>query len=521
MRHFHSYGPVDPELHYCVPRTELISRCADQLVGSPDKGGHYFTIWAARQTGKTWLMRRAMDEIRKRHGDRFHVATLSIQDIVFSDTDPPGEFLARVPDLFRIWLGLTIPAPTTYTGFGDLFRKSNALFDRPLILLIDEFDRLPSPVIDAVVSQFRALYLNHEGVVLHGLALIGVRAPFNVQRGLHMPNLTQDEVVDMFQQFRQEHQQPIQPQVVSTLYDLVRGQPGLIGWFGELLTEKYNPVPPAPIDQRCWQRVYAAACQIEPNNTLLNLLSKAKAPYLSQVVQIFNRTDVPFSFGQDWCNYLYQNGIIDFEETPGTDGQPLYVCRFSSPFVQQRLFSDLSSAIFQRPGPGDVLPLDLLDDLDDVFTPQGIMTVPILSRYAAYLSRLSAAGAAPWKDQPLRKDLRPMEAVGHFHLYNWLSAALGKTCLVSPEFPTGNGTVHLVLRWEGHTSLIEVKSFTNLREMKAGQQQAAGYAERLKQSTATLAVFVPTRDEETLRKLSGPRVLGEVTVHTVALPFGG
>ena len=44
--------------------------------------------------------------------------------------------------------------------------------------------------------------------LLHGLALIGVRAvlgvenvkgsPFNVQRSLHIPNLTHDEVVYLF-----------------------------------------------------------------------------------------------------------------------------------------------------------------------------------------------------------------------------------------------------------------------------------------------------------------------------------
>ena len=62
MRTFFSYGPVDCEEHFCVPRKELIDRCVSQLVGNIEKGGHYFTIWAPRQTGKTWLMR----EVRRR-----------------------------------------------------------------------------------------------------------------------------------------------------------------------------------------------------------------------------------------------------------------------------------------------------------------------------------------------------------------------------------------------------------------------------------------------------------------------
>ncbi len=55
MRRFHSYGPVDCRHHFCVDRTELIEKCAGQLAGIPEEGGHYFTIWGPRQTGKTWL----------------------------------------------------------------------------------------------------------------------------------------------------------------------------------------------------------------------------------------------------------------------------------------------------------------------------------------------------------------------------------------------------------------------------------------------------------------------------------
>jgi hypothetical protein len=71
MRRFHSYGPVDCRYHFCVDRQTLVERCIDQLVGIPDQGGHYFTIWAPRQTGKTWLMRQMREEIPQRYGDQF------------------------------------------------------------------------------------------------------------------------------------------------------------------------------------------------------------------------------------------------------------------------------------------------------------------------------------------------------------------------------------------------------------------------------------------------------------------
>ena len=87
MRRFTSYGPVNLRREYGVPRTELVERCVSQLVGDAEEPGHYFTIWAARQTGKTWLMRRAVEEIRARQGDRFQVATLSMQGVALKDED--------------------------------------------------------------------------------------------------------------------------------------------------------------------------------------------------------------------------------------------------------------------------------------------------------------------------------------------------------------------------------------------------------------------------------------------------
>ena len=41
---------------------------------------------------------------------------------------------------------------------------------------IDEFDKLPSKIIDSLVSLFREMYLNRKSYVLHGLALVGGRA---------------------------------------------------------------------------------------------------------------------------------------------------------------------------------------------------------------------------------------------------------------------------------------------------------------------------------------------------------
>jgi len=102
MRRFHSYGPVDCEEHFCIPRQALVDRCVVQLVGNPEKGGHYFTIWAPRQTGKTWLMRQVKQEIARHFGDQFTVFNFSFGSLRGITYAPPpaGESLV-LPDELR------------------------------------------------------------------------------------------------------------------------------------------------------------------------------------------------------------------------------------------------------------------------------------------------------------------------------------------------------------------------------------------------------------------------------------
>jgi len=99
-----------------VERRRLIEGCLEQLIGNPEKGGRHFTVWAPRQTGKTWK------------------------------------------DFYRA------------------FSRKHGLWDRPLILFIDEADTAPPLLLDLMVNQLREMYLKREDNRLHGLAIVGVRA---------------------------------------------------------------------------------------------------------------------------------------------------------------------------------------------------------------------------------------------------------------------------------------------------------------------------------------------------------
>ena len=529
MRTFHSYGPVNSKRHYYVPRKKLVEDCVQSLIGDPNDLGHYFTIWGPRQTGKTWLYRRSIEIIRQQYSDQFIIGEISMQDIVFKTNDDPTEiFFNNVSTMIEDEFSIDIKKMDSWIDWNHIFKKKTAAFDKPLILIIDEFDKLPNEIINNLVSLFRGMYLNSRQYLLHGLALVGVRAvlgvestsgsPFNIQRSLHITNLSFDEVQSMFNQYQEESKQSIDPLVIQDLYEKTQGQPGLVGWFGELLTQKYNQSPQHPIDINLWQRVYLSACEVEHNNTVRNIISKARNDYQSNVLELFTHSNVHFSFNNDWCNYMYMHGLIGYDIFHEKN-KINHVCRFSSPFIQICLYSALTSDIKQAQN-RSTLALNPMDMLDDVYSGSTLNTEALLQRYKDYLNRLKESGFNPWQNQPRRKDFHLTEAVGHFHLYYWLQMALGIQSTISPEFPTGNGKVDLHIEYKDKMGIIEVKSFTNANDAKLALHQAAHYAKQTGYPDVTIAMFAPFTDEAILNQLSVKETIDEIDVTVVVIGQG-
>jgi hypothetical protein len=526
MRRFHSHGPVDKDIHFSVPRTDIVRQYLDQLIDHLEKGGNYFTVWAPQQTGKTWLTRQVVHEINHRYPDQYEILSFSLE-ILRDISIPENQNSDEIPNAFSDIISEKFPhepVVKNWKEFRDMFSRNRGLWDRPLILMIDDVDILTSFLLDVLVGQFREMYLDREANWLHGLSLIGVQAvlgvdsqrgsPFNIQRSLHVPNFTLDEVTDLFDQYQQESGQAVEPEVVGTVYESTKGQPGLVGWFGELLTEKYNPGQNAPINISIWNTVLCKALFVEWNNTVLNIVKKVRMGYVPHVLGLFSRSDVSFSVYTEWCAYLYMNGVLVPELTDESSGITS-VCRFSCPFIQKRLYNALTDDLI-----GDRLPMqavDPLDDLADVFGGETLNLPSLLDRYKTYLIRMKAKGLNPFKDQPPRTDLHYTEAVGYFHLYAWMKQAVEDVCVISPEFPTGNGKVDLHLKCKNKFGIIEIKSFRSHARTQSGILQAASYARSLNLTSITIALFVPLDDVSVLASLSKEIQCDGVVVTVVAI----
>ena len=504
-RKFSSYGPVDTEMNYFVPRTELIDKIVQQLIGeNPNKNGHYFTVWAPRQTGKTWAIIHSRARISK--DPRFYAVFDILQTPGVGD-DPvttANHILKAIADA----TGLKLPVVNSEKEFQEVFRKD--YFDRPVILVLDEFDCLAENTINKIVGVFRDMHIHRNSEIdknafnktylLHGVALIGVRSvlgidskkgsPFNIQKSIHIPNLTFDEVKVMFDDYQREWGQKIDDDVVERLFYETNGQPGLVSWFGELMVEKYNKNYPQTIEMKNWKEVFLMGSQAEPNNTIMNLISKAREPeyreILTELFDTVRKTD--FSFDNLQLNYLYMNGIILFEHSEEDIGK-LYA-KFSSPFVQKRLFNRFADELY--PNMGQII--KPFENIDHIYNGKTINIQNLLRRFEQYLrqNKTWLLNLAPRR----KADLQIFEAAYHFILYGWLSRFLYQIASVIPEFPTGNGKIDILIRKENDLYGIEVKSFSNTYLLQKGIKQAAIYATRLSLSEIVLAIFIESINAE-------------------------
>ncbi len=510
MRRFHSYEDIDPDLHYYVPREKLIEQAYHNLLGkNPEKGGHYITVWGPRQSGKTWVMRQVVRWLKKQVPE-VEVAILSMQSA--RPESKVEAVLGQLITQLKMGFRKDFPTITDWEAVMGLFTKEH--FDKPVILILDEFDAMGDDYINRFATVFRNIYISRRNEVnqpsaqksylLHGLALIGVRSvlgvenvsgsPFNVQRSLPIPNLTFEEVDYMFHWYEQESGQTVEQEVIDRVFYETQGQPGLVGWLGELLTEdRFNENRTQAIKMKQFERTYRWALDGLPNSNIMNLISKARRePYRTELLQFFQTEEkYPFRYDDPKLNYLYMNGVIGIEE----DDEGLHV-KFPSPFVQRRLFNAFAREIF--PHIGRLLD-DPFDDLSDTITDDSLNVTNLMRRYETYLRQNRERLL---KNAPRRKsDDRVMEATYHFNLYLYLERFFyDYKSRVHPEFPTGNGKIDILIRHGRQQYGLEVKSFSSAKGYQEALKQAARYGKHLGLVEISLIFFCEYISDENREK---------------------
>jgi Cdc6-like AAA superfamily ATPase len=116
---------------------KLIEQGYLNLMGeNPVEGGHYFTVWAPRQAGKTWVMQQILHRLQKK--EQFDVLKINLE--ILKDRENPADIFEIIAKEIGEGLGKTFTGIDSQVKFQKIFKKE--VLKKPLILILDEFDAI-------------------------------------------------------------------------------------------------------------------------------------------------------------------------------------------------------------------------------------------------------------------------------------------------------------------------------------------------------------------------------------------
>ena len=268
MRRFWTQGPVNPQEHYVVSRSDEIADFIKRV-----EEGRYIVLFAPRQTGKTTFFQDAlaalvvgsasveqtMDyfpiqlnfdvyknlDLATFYGHLYEQMREEIEAVFQRRGCVPSEALRRFLE------GTTL---TNHLSMMTFFKRFARFLDaecdgQQVVLVIDEFDGIPQAALSDFLHTLRHIYISGKPRCPHSVGIIGVKSiaqlnydrsisPFNIQDEFQLPNFTLEQVHELLGQYTDEVGQVFVPEVIASIHKQTAGQPVLVNRFAQILTEE-------------------------------------------------------------------------------------------------------------------------------------------------------------------------------------------------------------------------------------------------------------------------------------------
>jgi len=257
LRTFETRGPVDPTRNYVVPRREEIANLAQRI-----KEGRYIVILAPRQTGKTTFFRWTLDALEDKTYfpiklDFEAYNSLSLEAFyTYLHLDLCKEILNHFQarqsseDLRQFLDNSKITDHVSMITFFE--HLSFYLKNQKLVIIIDEFDGIPTAAVSDFLYSLRRIYLSKSPQRCpYSVGIVGVKnitqlnydrsiSPFNIQDDFALPNFTLSQVGELLGQYTKEVGQAFAPEVIENFHQQSSGQPFLVNRLAQILIEEMN-----------------------------------------------------------------------------------------------------------------------------------------------------------------------------------------------------------------------------------------------------------------------------------------
>lgn len=459
MREFNVEGPCDPARHFTVMREALVRKGIEKV-----EKGKYFTIFAPRQAGKTTYFQLMIRQLEK---TAYLPIWISLEDVANASVE---KFYATLN--YDLSLELSRLAITPQTQIVDnlnltqFFEELNQQ-GKIVVLIIDEFDGVPSTVLGDLMHTFRKMYHKKAVYGLHSLILVGVRnisgavldkaSPFNIADEIEVPYFSKAEVENLIAQYEQESGQIFQKKVIAKIYENTLGQPGLVNALCRELVEKYCPDRSKPVDMASLLSLLDYFLRKRIDKNISNIVAKAKQHKDFMLKVLFDETEIPYTIDDERIKFLHVNGVI--EDVNGIVDVPI-------PLYKKRLIN-----AFQPLLNGEaILYTSPQDRFDEFYGSDGGLNIDqIIRRYIDYVRR---RGFRAFDTENLKESAYHYSFDGYINFF--IKRLGGETFM---EVPTSRGRLDTLIIYRDKLYVIEIKRWTDMFYYQKGKRQLAAYAQ--------------------------------------------
>jgi predicted house-cleaning noncanonical NTP pyrophosphatase (MazG superfamily) len=429
--------------------------------------GHYFVIHAARQSGKTTLLKELTRKINAENEYYTLYCSLEkIQEITeakeampeiidvlktafYSSNIPKGDFFAKEPS------GI---------GFASLLQfellKISKTLDKPLIIFFDEADCLSNGALISFLRQLRIGYINKDDVPFaHSIALVGMRnirdykakiredketlgsaSPFNiVTKIFNLENFTKEDVIELYNQHTKQTGQVFETAAVDYIFEQTQGQPWLVNAIAaeaiEILQKDYSkPITAEIAKQAIYDIVLARGTHFD------SLMERLKEPRVRRIIQPLILGEYVIDKTSD--DYLYTRDLGLIRE-------------LSSGFVEpaNQIYAEIIIRMLSA-SPQDKLKIERPDDNLPKYIVQGKIDInALLKEFQIFWRENSEIWIERYKKNLYQYD----EAAPHLTIQAFLQRVLNGGGHISREMALGKNRCDICIEWEGQKYPIELK----------------------------------------------------------------
>jgi len=490
---FNIAGPCVPDKHYIIDPMRGIG---DDLMSLID-GEQYFLIHAARQSGKTTLLKALTRQLNA--AGEYHALYCSLEAL--DEVPEPAEAIPLIVKKLKDRIknqGLPqgFAEDADYNNYAGVLNSTLVDYcrslDKPLIIFFDEADCLQDSALISFLRQLREGYVSRpDEPFVHSIALVGMRnlrdykaqvrpesqtlgtaSPFNiVTEYINLRNFTKGEVAELYAQHTTETGQVFESEAVDYAFEQTQGQPWLVNAIAREAVVKITRNDYSQAVTREYAEQAVQNIILTRGTHFDSLIRKLREPRIRKVIgplilgeEILDRTTDDYIYTRDL-------GLIREVNRKTEAANPIYaemIVRALNQGVQDSIENTYREYGIPRYIKDGRLDMDYL-----------------IKDFQSYWRENSEI----WKTRYEKELYQYDEAAPHLVLQAFLQRVINGGGKIIREMSLGTKRADLCVVYGEHKYPIELKLLQNVRSREKSLEQISEYMDKCGSDTGWLVIF--------------------------------